>query len=232
MHFFTLLLFLLQLAHAAPYPTYTCTQEITNTSAIAVSSTLLTISTSTSAIAVTSTLALSTPTPTPTPTSIASLPAPTAGVYICTLANFTGACTHHLSPASSAPSACVQLDGTASSVGPDKGFECTFFTNAFCDRVLSDGSDAFSVGWPGYKDLKVLGRQWDDGVRSYYCLGEGRREVGKRDVGLLEKSVQRRWGRTCIVFIVRHVTDHSSVRLFVARCTYNANRLLNSPFST
>ncbi|KAH4216242.1 hypothetical protein HBI06_234880 [Parastagonospora nodorum] len=171
MHFFTLLLFLLPLAHAAPYPTYTCTQEITNTSAIAVSSTLLTISTSTSAIAVTSTLALSTPTPTPTP--IASLPAPTAGVYICTLANFTGACTHHLSPASSAPSACVQLDGTASSVGPDKGFECTFFTNAFCDRVLSDGSDAFSVGWPGYKDLKVLGRQWDDGVRSYYCLGEG-----------------------------------------------------------
>jgi hypothetical protein len=80
MHFFALLLFLVPLAHAAPYPTYTCTQEITNTSAIAVSSTLLTISTRTSAIAVTSTLVLSTLTPTPTPTPIASLPAPTAGV--------------------------------------------------------------------------------------------------------------------------------------------------------
>ncbi|KAH7075498.1 hypothetical protein BKA63DRAFT_552984 [Paraphoma chrysanthemicola] len=50
------------------------------------------------------------------------------GVYICPDINWSGSCTHYLRPLGSGPNDCVKLNGDATSVGPDEGIQCTFFT--------------------------------------------------------------------------------------------------------
>ena len=198
MHFLAFFLFLLPYIFAAPYPTTTCTQEVTNTTAIAIATT--------STIAVSSSLPVAISTPTP----IANLPALTAGVSPPTCSPNTSSTNPNCPRSTSAHSQTSSAPAsTTSRLPPLRPRHASNWTaqrrpsgrirglsalssrtyiyllvlverqsvdgsrNAFCDRVLSDGSDTFSVGWPGVKDLKTVGTQWDDGVRSYFCLGEG-----------------------------------------------------------
>lgn len=67
----------------------------------------------------------------------------------------------------------MQLDGTASSVGPDEGFVCWFFTNAYCRPLSSDGSDFIQLKYPGNGNvLETYNGDFNDKINSYFCLPE------------------------------------------------------------
>ncbi|KAL1792549.1 hypothetical protein ACET3X_009056 [Alternaria dauci] len=51
-----------------------------------------------------------------------------AGVYVCNDINWNGACSHKFTKPSGASIDCAQLSGQESSLGPDPGFLCEFFT--------------------------------------------------------------------------------------------------------
>jgi hypothetical protein len=55
-------------------------------------------------------------------------------VYICNDANWAGKCTYYTSSIGAAPEDCTVLDGSASSIGPDEGFTCWFYT-CVCFRL-------------------------------------------------------------------------------------------------
>ncbi|KAF2865388.1 hypothetical protein BDV95DRAFT_258754 [Massariosphaeria phaeospora] len=119
-------------------------------------------------------LVLAAPTPTNTPDYVNSnnpngtASATEAGVYICQHINYQGSCEHKFSPVGSAPSSCAELDGTASSFGPDQGFRCRVFRNSFCSEVDGGGLD---IAYPGLGNLFDTPRgNWNDAVRSYFCF--------------------------------------------------------------
>ncbi|KAF2130803.1 hypothetical protein P153DRAFT_286979, partial [Dothidotthia symphoricarpi CBS 119687] len=97
-------------------------------------------------------------------------------VYICEDHHWGGKCEYKVSHLGSAPEDCVELDGSASSIGPDQGYYCIFYTqgsplNAFCRRLASDGSDNISVSYPGEPNLlDTHAGNWNDKVRSYNCF--------------------------------------------------------------
>ena len=49
-------------------------------------------------------------------------------VYYCEDNAWGGACKHVLSPLGSDPEKCTTIDGRASSIGPDPGYYCIFYT--------------------------------------------------------------------------------------------------------
>lgn len=57
-------------------------------------------------------------------------------VYICEHINWVGKCEYKVSPLGSAPEDCVELDGTASSVGPDDNYYCIFYECVSSSLVL------------------------------------------------------------------------------------------------
>lgn len=115
-------------------------------------------------------------------------------VYICNDVNWSGTCIHYFSNPTSSDKDCVQLDGTASSVGPDEGFVCWFFTyvyvtssalssdlcdvltfdrNAYCRPLSSDGSDFIQLKYPGNGNvLETYNGDFNDKINSYFCLPE------------------------------------------------------------
>ncbi|KAJ8107861.1 hypothetical protein OPT61_g8575 [Boeremia exigua] len=96
-----------------------------------------------------------------------------AGVYICEDVAWGGECTHHVTPLGSDPEACTIIDPRASSIGPDEGFYCLFYTNAFCAPLASDGSDTLSLSYPGTDNLLVTQKgDYNDRLHSYQCFRE------------------------------------------------------------
>lgn len=109
-------------------------------------------------------------TSTETPTNVAE-PSTLAGVYICSDINWSGNCKHYLTPIGSSPSACTLLDGTASSIGPDMGFSCNFYTNSYCDSIFNDRHDVIALAYPGTADLRRLPQgDYNDDFYSYQCF--------------------------------------------------------------
>ncbi|CAE7023990.1 hypothetical protein CFE70_003389 [Pyrenophora teres f. teres 0-1] len=51
-----------------------------------------------------------------------------AGVYVCSNINWGGICEHKFTPLGGSDSDCTVLTGRESSVGPDEGFFCEFYT--------------------------------------------------------------------------------------------------------
>ncbi|KAG9185903.1 hypothetical protein G6011_07234 [Alternaria panax] len=77
------------------------------------------------------TVTASTPVSTPAaPTStVPAVPDDTlAGVYVCDDINWNGACSHKFTKPGGSDIDCAQLSGQESSLGPDPGFLCEFFT--------------------------------------------------------------------------------------------------------
>ncbi|CBX93203.1 hypothetical protein IAQ61_008928 [Plenodomus lingam] len=102
-----------------------------------------------------------------------SMPTPSrlAGIYICSDINWEGSCIHYSTPLGGSPSSCTTLDGKASSVGPDMGFNCIFYANAYCDALFADGRDVLSLSYPGNADLRTTSKgDWNDKVWSYQCF--------------------------------------------------------------
>lgn len=85
-----------------------------------------------------------------------------AGIYVCSDVNWGGNCVHYVQPVGGGN--CVTLDGTASSIGPDPGFSCTFFKNGLCDD-LGDGT--LHLEYPGVSSMPD---RWNDAVRSFVCV--------------------------------------------------------------
>ncbi|CAO2650978.1 Nn.00g092750.m01.CDS01 [Neocucurbitaria sp. VM-36] len=141
-------------------------QAITSTVTVIVTATVTAaVATTTSAVTTSSATI-----PLPTTTSIPE-PEEKAGVYICEDHNWGGKCEHHLSPLGSSEEDCTQLDGTASSIGPDIGFQCLFFTNSYCRPLASDGSDTLGLTYPGNANLLVTENgNFNDKVYSYLCF--------------------------------------------------------------
>jgi hypothetical protein len=59
----------------------------------------------------------------------------TCQVYICSDDNFGGKCFHYFSLVGTSPHSCVQLDGTVTSIGPDPGVICWFFTHVILGKI-------------------------------------------------------------------------------------------------
>lgn len=109
-------------------------------------------------------------------------------MYICEDVAWGGQCTHTLSPLGSDPSDCTVIPhDRASSIGPDAGFYCIFYTcvsrspshrrkltphsNAFCAPILSDGSDSFGLAYPGSDNLGFTEKgDFNDRLLSYQCF--------------------------------------------------------------
>jgi hypothetical protein len=49
-------------------------------------------------------------------------------VYVCEDVNWDGDCEHKLNPTGSSDADCTPLTGTESSIGPESGFVCEFYT--------------------------------------------------------------------------------------------------------
>ncbi|KAH6618856.1 hypothetical protein C7974DRAFT_401019 [Boeremia exigua] len=96
-----------------------------------------------------------------------------AGVYLCEDVGWGGACAHDFVPLGSGPASCVAMDSKTSSVGPDEGSWCVFYTNAFCQPLASDGSDALTLHHPGSANLIQTDKgNLNDRLLSYHCFKE------------------------------------------------------------
>ncbi|KAF7570589.1 hypothetical protein PtrCC142_006067 [Pyrenophora tritici-repentis] len=96
-----------------------------------------------------------------------------AGIYVCSDIHWGGICEHKFTPLGSSDSDCTVLTGRDSSIGPDKGFFCEFYTNAYCRKFLSDESDFLGLTWPGIADLRYTAKgDFNDRVFSYACFKE------------------------------------------------------------
>ncbi|OCL13499.1 hypothetical protein AOQ84DRAFT_225354 [Glonium stellatum] len=85
-----------------------------------------------------------------------------SGVYVCSDVNWGGDCVHYVQAVGG--NDCIKLDGTASSIGPDPGFSCTFYKNVFCDD-LGDGT--LNLEYPGDSSMPD---GWNDAVYSFVCV--------------------------------------------------------------
>ncbi|KAF1851907.1 uncharacterized protein K460DRAFT_43708 [Cucurbitaria berberidis CBS 394.84] len=141
--------------------TVTTTLTIFSTVTVPTATTTSTVTISSSALAI--------------PT-ITDLPEPepveeSAGVYICEDYNWGGKCEYKLSPLGSSDEDCTILDGTASSIGPDVGFQCLFFTNGYCRSLANDGLDTLILTYPGNSNLLVTEKgDFNDKFHSYLCF--------------------------------------------------------------
>ncbi|KAF2624247.1 hypothetical protein BU25DRAFT_424328 [Macroventuria anomochaeta] len=96
---------------------------------------------------------------------------PMAGVYYCEDIAWGGACQHVVSPLGSDPEKCTMIDSRASSIGPDPGYYCIFYTNAFCAPIASDGSDTLTLTYPGNDNLGFTEKgDFNDRLLSYNCF--------------------------------------------------------------
>ncbi|KAF1834527.1 hypothetical protein BDW02DRAFT_477501, partial [Decorospora gaudefroyi] len=94
-----------------------------------------------------------------------------AGVYVCSDTNWGGTCEHKLTQPGGSDMECTPLSGTESSIGPDPGFLCEFYTNAVCRRILTDGSDFLELTYPGIADLRQTPKgDLNDAILSYLCF--------------------------------------------------------------
>ncbi|KAF1941978.1 hypothetical protein EJ02DRAFT_434342 [Clathrospora elynae] len=99
------------------------------------------------------------------------VPEPKAGVYVCEDINWGGKCEHKFSPLGSSDADCTLLAGTESSIGPDIGFYCEFYTNAYCRKLMNNGSDFLGIYYPGTADLRSTAKgNMNDRFYSYICL--------------------------------------------------------------
>jgi hypothetical protein len=81
-------------------------------------------------------------------------------VYICEHHTWGGACEHKLSPLGSAPEDCTVIDGTASSIGPDEGIFCVFYTcvEAVSPTLLSHNT--YTDTPPQQRPLQRRAQRW------------------------------------------------------------------------
>ncbi|RMZ74261.1 hypothetical protein GMOD_00003273 [Pyrenophora seminiperda CCB06] len=94
-----------------------------------------------------------------------------AGVYICSDINWGGTCEHKFTSLGGSDSDCTLLTGQESSIGPDAGFFCEFYTNAYCRKLLDDESDYLGLAWPGIADLRDTAKgDYNDRLFSYACF--------------------------------------------------------------
>ncbi|KAH6870754.1 hypothetical protein BKA58DRAFT_402255 [Alternaria rosae] len=120
---------------------------------------------------VTVTATLSTPLPVAPSASVSPVPEDLAGVYVCDDINWNGACSHHFTKPGGSDIDCAQLSGRESSIGPDPGFLCEFFTNSYCKKEASNESDFLSLSWPGNPDLRSTDKgNLNDKLLSYVCF--------------------------------------------------------------
>ncbi|KAF2829810.1 hypothetical protein CC86DRAFT_285274 [Ophiobolus disseminans] len=92
-------------------------------------------------------------------------------VFICADANWGGACEKKFIPLGSSPDVCTVLDGTASSIGPDQGFTCLFYTNAICTTLDSKGSDYIKLTHPGNANVGYTDKgNFNDKLLSVQCV--------------------------------------------------------------
>ncbi|GME49432.1 hypothetical protein GTA08_BOTSDO00311 [Neofusicoccum parvum] len=90
-----------------------------------------------------------------------------ASVLTCTDPDFAGTCTLHATPLGN--NNCISLDGTATSIQPDNGLDCIFYSNGVCRTFLSPATESFALRYPGSSDLAKSG--WTEQVLSYSCVG-------------------------------------------------------------
>ncbi|KAF2675948.1 hypothetical protein K458DRAFT_323206, partial [Lentithecium fluviatile CBS 122367] len=65
---------------------------------------------------------------------------------------------------------CSLLDEQTSSVRPDPGFLCIFYTNAVC-RDFNDGNDSIALKYPGSDDLCETDEgDFNDQLRAFQCF--------------------------------------------------------------
>ncbi|KAF9698069.1 hypothetical protein EKO04_003480 [Ascochyta lentis] len=96
-----------------------------------------------------------------------------AGVYICEDDAWRGVCTHTYSRLGSNPNDCTIINGRASSIGPDPGYYCIFYTNALCASLTPDRSDTLTLSYPGSDNLGFTFKgNFNDLVLSYSCFKE------------------------------------------------------------
>ncbi|KAI4657847.1 uncharacterized protein J4E78_006236 [Alternaria triticimaculans] len=120
---------------------------------------------------VTVTATLSTPLPEAPSASVSPVPEDLAGVYVCDDINWNGACSHHFTKPGGSDIDCAQLSGRESSIGPDPGFLCEFFTNNSCHKTPGVESDFLSLSWPGNADLRSTDKgDLNDKFLSYVCF--------------------------------------------------------------
>ncbi|KAL1644124.1 hypothetical protein SLS61_008954 [Didymella pomorum] len=94
-----------------------------------------------------------------------------AGVFYCKDVGWGGDCIYRKTPLGSDPKDCTQLNMEASSVGPDEGYYCIFYTNAVCDPIASDGSDTLSLKYPGNDNIGFTAKgNFNDRLLSYQCF--------------------------------------------------------------
>ncbi|KAH8717131.1 hypothetical protein GQ44DRAFT_730251 [Phaeosphaeriaceae sp. PMI808] len=100
------------------------------------------------------------------PTSTPTTDQVQAGVHVCEHVNWGGKCEHFYH----AVETCVQLDGKASSLGPDKGASCLFFVNHNCTREGIKEADFVRLDYPGSDNLGATYKgNFNDRIFSYSC---------------------------------------------------------------
>ncbi|KAF1982790.1 hypothetical protein K402DRAFT_424352 [Aulographum hederae CBS 113979] len=85
------------------------------------------------------------------------------GIYICRDTNWGGPCFHPNGPWNGGPERCYQLDGSASSFGPDPGLTCNLYTDGFCSQFAMAMS---AIRYPGIPNLG----NFNDRIRSFQCF--------------------------------------------------------------
>ncbi|KAF2256859.1 hypothetical protein BU26DRAFT_558297 [Trematosphaeria pertusa] len=110
----------------------------------------------------------------PGSTGTADTPSPTnttgsaelASVFVCEHVYWGGTCSIVTAPLDTGE--CTPLDGSASSIGPDPGFTCTFYKNGSCRDFT--GSDALTLENPGSPNLLDTPKgNFNDVVRGFTC---------------------------------------------------------------
>ncbi|KAF1924631.1 uncharacterized protein M421DRAFT_424512 [Didymella exigua CBS 183.55] len=100
-----------------------------------------------------------------------------AGVFYCQDVDWQGECVYNTTALGSDPKDCAQLNLPASSIGPDEGYYCIFYTNAVCAPIASDGSDALTLSFPGSANLMQTDKgDFNDRLLSYQCFREDKVE--------------------------------------------------------
>ncbi|KAF1999104.1 hypothetical protein P154DRAFT_577257 [Amniculicola lignicola CBS 123094] len=102
------------------------------------------------------------------PNALPSDPAPGA-FFSCIDSLYEGDCKYHSPPPETRLRHCHNFDRGAwnkiSSINPDPGAYCWFFTGEECL------GDHLELRWPGSSNLRGL--RWDNAVRSWKCWAEG-----------------------------------------------------------
>jgi len=110
-----------------------------------------------------------------------------SGVYMCVNSNFGGYCRDVITPFNLCADIPQDLKGKVSSVGPDVGSLCSFWTKPGCD--IAGGEILGDVFYPGRRDLP---KSMNDKISSFLCRatgwGEGKREKAE---GRWENGDQR-----------------------------------------